>query len=189
MGLNILPGTNTMFGSYGPQPVGVGNNNYANALSQYGAGQPHPLARAIGQPSQPYQFPSFSPNVGAGSPTLAGAAGAGTPATTTDSADPTAKSGFFGSTFGNGEGGIDIGKLGDLTKILGSFGGMYLAHQSNGLAQDTLDFQRQAYATNLRNQTQSYNQELEDRVRSRFNDEGGTRRDANRYMRNHRLEG
>jgi len=66
---------------------------------------------------------------------------------------------------------------------------MYLAHQSNGLAQDTLDFQRQAYATNLRNQTQSYNQELEDRVRSRFNDEGGTRRDANRYMRNHRLEG
>lgn len=95
-----------------------------------------------------------------------------------------AGTGFMGRMF-NGLGGVE--GLSSLMQGLGSIGGLYTSMQGLGLARDQLNFQRDAYNTNLTNQTQTYNTALEDRIRARHSTEGRPSEDTDRYLSNHRL--
>jgi hypothetical protein len=50
---------------------------------------------------------------------------------------------------------------------IGMLGSLYSAFQNIKVARDSLDFQKSAYKTNLKNSTSSYNTALEDRAASR----------------------
>lgn len=71
-----------------------------------------------------------------------------------------------GSFFGKG-GGASIA-LGGL-KTLGS---LWNSFQQQKLAKQTLNFQKNAFRTNLANSTKVFNNSLEDRIRARFATEG-----------------
>lgn len=83
-----------------------------------------------------------------------------------------------------------IGGLEGLSSILqgiGSIGGIVQSMRALNLAKEQLAFQREAYNTNLGNQTKTYNTSLEDRVRSRYVAEGRSTADADSYLANHQL--
>ena len=60
--------------------------------------------------------------------------------------------------------------------------------QQLGLARDQLNFQRNAFDTNLRNQSQAYNTALEDRIRGRTSDYAGKENDVQRELTAKRLQ-
>lgn len=66
-------------------------------------------------------------------------------------------------------------------------GNLYTAIQSLGMAQDTFDFNKKAWETNLANQTQTYNTSLEDTIRSRYVTEGKSDAEADNYISKHSL--
>jgi hypothetical protein len=92
-----------------------------------------------------------------------------------------AKPGFF-SEFGPGQ--FALGAIQTLGSLWNSF-------QQNKLAKQSFNFQKQAYETNLANQTKTYNTELEDRIRSRYEGMEGDRTTndakANDYIAKNRL--
>lgn len=87
----------------------------------------------------------------------------------------------------NPNGTLNFDNLGMIAKGIGAFGGLYSAFQQNRMASDALDFQKDAYRTNLRNSVQSYNSALEDRIRSRYAAEGRSSADVDRYLDQNRL--
>ena len=68
-------------------------------------------------------------------------------------------------------------------QVLGS---LWNSFQQNKLAKESLKFQKNAYSTNLKNQTQSYNTALEDRINARYATEGRSE-EADAYISKHRL--
>lgn len=68
-------------------------------------------------------------------------------------------------------------------KVLGN---LWNSYQSQKLAKESLNFQKDAYNKNLSNQTQSYNTALEDRVRARYATEGRSG-EAQGYIDKNRL--
>ncbi len=79
-----------------------------------------------------------------------------------------ADAGIFGAGgfFGKGGGaGLALGGIQTLGSLWSSF-------QQTKLAKKTLNFQRDAFNTNLANATKVYNNSLEDRIRARFATEG-----------------
>lgn len=70
---------------------------------------------------------------------------------------------------------------------LGSLFSAWTGMQSLGLAQDQLQFQKDAYNTNLNNSIQSYNTQLEDRIRGRTSNYAGKEEDVQTYLANNRL--
>lgn len=95
------------------------------------------------------------------------------------------KIGFWDSVTKNADG------IGLLLDGLTSLGEIYSAVQQNNIARDSLAFQKDAYNTNLTNQTQSYNTALEDRAYARANLRGTeqAQADAAAYVAKHRLGG
>lgn len=76
--------------------------------------------------------------------------------------------GLFGGLGGFlGGGGAQAG-LGALQ----SLGGLWSSYQSSKLAKEAIDFQKEAYETNLGDTRQTYNTALEDRIRARYATEG-----------------
>lgn len=73
----------------------------------------------------------------------------------------------LGKTFRNIDGSFDFGAVGSAAQALGGIGQLYLGFQANKTARDSLNFQREAYQTNLANQIASYNTAITDRARSR----------------------
>jgi len=65
------------------------------------------------------------------------------------------------------EDGFNFDNIGSLAKTLGSLGTLWSGIQSNRIARDSLNFQKDSYRTNLANQTQSYNTQLQDRGAAR----------------------
>jgi hypothetical protein len=55
---------------------------------------------------------------------------------------------------------------------LSTLGSLWNTFQQSKLARESFKFEKQAYKTNLKNQTQTYNTELEDRIRTRYAAEG-----------------
>lgn len=95
--------------------------------------------------------------------------GQGVDYSTLDSANQTGGIGnFLKSTFGNGQGGLDMRNL---LGIIGSFGSIINARKTYGFMKDSLNFQKESYRTNMANQTKSYNTALEDRARSRYSED------------------
>lgn len=77
---------------------------------------------------------------------------------------------LLGLLSGGGKGGPGGGWLqGAATgaDALSKLGGIYLGIKQLGLAQDSFKLQKQAYKTNLANQTQSYNTQVSDRINGR----------------------
>lgn len=78
---------------------------------------------------------------------------------------------FGNSLLWNGEGqdrSLNYEGLGLIGKGIATLGSLYNSWQQNKLARDSLSFQKESYATNLANQTKSYNSSLEDRIRGRY---------------------
>ena len=88
-------------------------------------------------------------------------------------------SGFFSQ---NGPAQFALGAVQTLGSLWNSF-------QQHKLAKQTFKFQKEAYATNLANQEQSYNTELEDRINARYVTEGRTNVEADKaaYLDKNRL--
>lgn len=75
--------------------------------------------------------------------------------------------------------------LGDIAQGLGALGGLWQSRQGLGLARDNLNFQREAFNTNLNNSIQSYNTRLEDRIRGRT--ANPNENDVRSYLERHSL--
>lgn len=71
--------------------------------------------------------------------------------------------------------------------LISSLGSLYGGIRQLGLAKDALNFQKEAFNTNLNNQRQSYNTALEDRARARYAQEGSGQAAADDYVRRNRL--
>lgn len=100
-----------------------------------------------------------------------GSTGTGTTVTGTTGAStaqvPGASTGFgFGDALGwlgdNSQG------LGSLLQGIGALSSIFTTNKQIGLAEDNLNFQKEAYNTNLANQISTYNTNLEDRIRGRY---------------------
>ena len=74
----------------------------------------------------------------------------------------TIKPGFFGQ---GGMAQIGLGAISTLGSLWNSF-------QQNKIAKKSLALQERTFETNLKNQTQSYNTELTDRIENRYRSEG-----------------
>jgi hypothetical protein len=77
--------------------------------------------------------------------------------------------------------------IGSIAQALGSLGQIYGAIKGVGLAKDQLNFQKEAYNTNLTNTTKAYNTSLEDRVRARSFVEGRPDSYATSYLAQNRM--
>ena len=94
-----------------------------------------------------------------------------------------------------GQNGLSLGNFGT-----GSFGGnlqlglgaiqtlgsLWNSFEQNKLAKKAFKFQKQAFETNTRNQTKSYNTALEDRIRARYNTENRSS-EADEYINRNKL--
>lgn len=93
----------------------------------------------------------------------------------------------LGKMFYNTDGSFDWGAVGSVAQALGGLGQLYLGFQANKTAKDALNFEKQAYQTNLQNQKKSYNMSLEDRAYARASQTNSTRESANDYIKKHKL--
>lgn len=81
------------------------------------------------------------------------------------------------------QGGIGRFALGAIQTL----GSLWNSFQQQKLAKQSFKFQKEAFNTNLQNQEQSYNTALEDRIRSRYVNEGRSQSEADTYLRDHSL--
>lgn len=93
---------------------------------------------------------------------------------------------LFGGT--NPETGFQSsGIVSPLAQGLGALFQGWTGMQQLDLARDQLNFQKNAFNTNLRNQTQAYNTALEDRIRGRTSNYEGKEQDVQNYLNQNRL--
>lgn len=93
---------------------------------------------------------------------------------------------LFGGT--NPETGFQSsGIVSPLAQGLGALFQGWKGMQQLGLARDQLNFQKNAFNTNLRNQSQAYNTALEDRIRGRTSNYEGKEQDVQNYLNQNRL--
>lgn len=93
---------------------------------------------------------------------------------------------LFGGT--NPETGFQSsGIVSPLAQGLGALFQGWTGMQQLGLARNQLNFQKNAFNTNLRNQTQAYNTALEDRIRGRTSNYDGKEQDVQNYLNQNRL--
>lgn len=157
----------------------------------------------------PYQFPGISSNFGV-SPGAPGSAYSSAPvAPPITPSMPTDLSGIYnfgqpanqelmpvapvqapqqqswlgktGSWLSNGQ------NLATVLQGIGALSQAYLGFQQLKLAKESLGLQKQAFKTNLRNSTQTYNTSLEDRIRGRTSNYEGKENDVNSYLDKHSL--
>lgn len=81
------------------------------------------------------------------------------------------------------KGGIGQFALGTIQTL----GSLWNSFQQNKMAKETMKFQKEAFATNLANQEQSYNTALEDRINARYVTEGKSQAEADAYVQEHSL--
>lgn len=145
---------------------------YSTDPSQFSMGMPtvNPGAAIAGlsqQPTTGLTTPSVTTPV-VNAPTVPGTTGSG--------AAPQA-SGFF-SQYGPAQ--FALGAIQTLGSLWNSF-------QQNKMAKESMKFQKEAFATNLANQEQSYNTALEDRINARYVTEGKSQAEAQSYIDKNRL--
>lgn len=91
-----------------------------------------------------------------------------------------------GQFFRNGDGSFNTGNLQLALGGIQTLGALWNSYQQNKLAKESLSLQRNAFETNLANQTQTYNTSLEDRIRARYATEGRSEQ-ADSYIAEHSL--
>jgi len=87
---------------------------------------------------------------------------------------------------GGGLGALNIGSL--ALSGLGTIGNLWNMFQAQKLAKQQFNYTKDVTETNLANQIQSYNTQLEDRIRSRSYTEGRPEGYAESYLDEHSLE-
>lgn len=97
--------------------------------------------------------------------------------------------GMMGKTFTTPGGGLNFDNISSVLSGIGAIGSLWGGIQANKIAKDSLNFQKESYATNLNNQISSYNTALEDRATSRANFAGtaAAREQAQGYIAKHKL--
>jgi hypothetical protein len=88
-----------------------------------------------------------------------------------------------GNWLGNGQ------NLSAVMQGIGALTSAWLGYQNLRVAKDQLSFQKDAFSKNYKNQTQSYNTSLEDRIRGRTADYAGKEADVQAYLDKHKLGG
>lgn len=182
-------------------PVSYNNGLGVTSVFQPASGQTtlSPFSTMMGQPAMGSGIPNYSQigNYGVGTPAVPSAA-MPSPASTTslvpnspvDNLTKTAEPmGWLKSTIFNKDGGLNLDAIGSIAGTIGDFGKLYMGYKANKLAEDSLNFQKQAYQTNLANQTSSYNLALEDRVNGRYSSRERNEAQINDYLNKHRLGG
>lgn len=91
-----------------------------------------------------------------------------------------------GQFFRNGDGSFNTGNVQLALGGIQTLGALWNSYQQNRLAKESLGLQREAFETNLANQTQTYNTSLEDRIRARYATEGRSGQ-ADGYIAEHSL--
>ena len=91
--------------------------------------------------------------------------------------------GGAGGWFSNGQ------NLGAVFQGISALTNAYLGFQQLKQAKAGLNFQKDAFKTNLRNSTQTYNTALEDRIRGRTSDYAGKEQDVQSYLSKNSLTG
>lgn len=168
---------------YGASPT----LGFGSTIAQYGVPAPVAAPPVSMTPSVPTPMTPSVPGVAA--PTMGAPAAA--PGAQPGAAD------FSWNGLGNAakntlltkDGGLNLGNIGSIAQTLGAFGQMWSGIQANRIARDTLDYQKSAYKTNLENQTSSYNLALEDRITSRYAQQGNTAGEAKSYIDRNKLGG
>lgn len=94
----------------------------------------------------------------------------------------TTQGGFFRNADGSFNGGNAQLALGAVQTL----GSLWNSYKQTKLAEKSLNFQTEAFRTNLANQTQTYNTALEDRIRARYATEGRSD-EADAYIDRHSL--
>lgn len=181
-------------------PYAAQSPGYANDFMKFS----QPVATPAPGPAAPTL--NFAPNVGASGTTVPDvsvatgsgdslvdslqAVGLNAQMPVAGAANPTQMGwkGALGGLFRNGDGSFNMDGIGSLAKGIGGLGALWMGFQQNKLAQDALSFQKEAYQTNLANSIGSYNMTLEDRIRSRYAQEGRSAAAADRYISKHKLE-
>lgn len=154
-------------------------NQMGSGIVNFGSGQGVAGGVAPPSPGTPVvpaiAMPGASQRTGIGNNNLSAALNFTAPNTGANN-----RGGFLG-----GIGGIE--GLGTIMQGIGSLGQIWSSLQAVRLAREQLNFQREAYQTNLANQTQSYNTALEDRIRSRYFTEGRGAEAVESYLAEHSL--
>lgn len=100
-----------------------------------------------------------------------------------DIADPTkAGNGFFGAD------GFNIGDVGTIADVIGTFGSIWGGIQANKIAKEEMALQKQAYQTNLASSISSYNLAIEDRMRARYAQNERSDAEASAYIAANQLK-
>ena len=167
--------------------LGIQGGNWFNPQQMNAAAMP----TAAGPVSMPtsFDFGMSTPMAAApqaSSPFSYGMGGQ-TPAGVTTNVMPAAQpQGFLGKAgawLGNGQ------NLSAVMQGIGALTSAWLGYQNLRVAKDQLGFQKDAWAKNYKNSTQSYNTSLEDRIRGRTADYAGKENDVQAYLDKHRLGG
>lgn len=87
-----------------------------------------------------------------------------------------------GSFFRNSDGSFNTNNIGLVIGGIQTLGSLWNSYQQQKIAKEQLALQREAFQTNLANNTQTYNTALEDRIRARYNTEGRTSQEADQYL-------
>lgn len=95
--------------------------------------------------------------------------------------------GITGTNEANTPLGMNVGTAGMVLGGIQTLGSLWNSWQQNKLAREQMDFSKKAYKTNLRNQTQTYNTALEDRIRARHYTEGKGSGATDAYLKEHSL--
>ena len=154
---------------------------------------PNPVVPDVSPPTPNPMLPQFGGDVLSGLLSDAGVTGvtapspmAGIPAVAGAAAAPM-QGNWLSNTFGNGEGGLDLDKLGTafdgLKSVFGIWGGM----KQLGMAKDAYEFEKKSYQENVANQKKTYNSTLEDRQRARAAFAGEDEKSVDDYVKKHRL--
>lgn len=83
--------------------------------------------------------------------------------------------------------GFNSNTIGMVMGGLQALGSLWNSYNQQKLAKEQFKFQKQAWQTNLANQTKTYNTALEDRIRARHFTEGKSAKETNDYIATHRL--
>lgn len=103
-----------------------------------------------------------------------------------------AKADPMGTLFGGQDAATGNFQSGIVSPMLGGLGALFQGWsglQQSKLAKDALNFQKQTFQTNLANQTQAYNTQLEDQYKARTSDYAGKDKDVAKYMAEHGMKG
>ncbi len=92
-----------------------------------------------------------------------------------------------GSFFKNSDGSFNSNNIGMIFGGLQSLGSLWNSYQQQKIAKEQIGLQREAFRTNLANNTQTYNTALEDRIRARASYSGQSEADTQSYLDKNKL--